>query len=153
VEDLRQEMEEWQQSLESNGMEHLPKYEEVEEAVTLLEQAVGELEELNELVGDLSDEIKNKPIYYTYDTRRKAGARWGRLSNGQVMARTALRSLAHSLAQAQEAEARDRLRPGDQDEVVEAGETPDWIMNLESALYQWEEGITTTEEVCFPGMY
>ena len=141
VEELRDEITEWQENLECNGMEHLPKYEDVSETALLLDQAVGELDTLNDLVGDLPDEIQNQKLDYTYDSRRKAWARWGRLSNGQVMAQVALEAGREALAAAQER--------ADEAET----DLPDQMEELEGALDAWEEGITTTEDVCFPGMY
>jgi len=49
IEGLKDEMEEWKESLEGANLEHLPKYEEVEQAVECLDQATQE---------DFSDTIK-----------------------------------------------------------------------------------------------
>ena len=141
VEELRDEITEWQENLECNDMDHLPKYEEVSEAAAQLDQAVDELDTLNNLVGELPDEIQNQRLDYTYDSRRKAWARWGRLSNGQVMAQVALEAGREALAAAQE--------KADEAET----DLPDQMGELEEALNSWEEAITTTQDVCFPGMY
>ena len=141
VEGLRDELTEWQESLESNDMEHLPKYEEVSETAMQLEQAVDELDTLNNLVGDLPDEIQNQMLDYTYDSRLKAGARWGRLYNGQVMAQTVLDAGRDALETAQ--------KKADEAET----DLPEQMEELEEALNSWEDAITTTQEVCFPGMY
>jgi len=141
VEGLRDELTEWQESLESNDMEHLPKYEEVSETAMQLEQAVDELDTLNNLVGDLPDEIQNQMLDYTYDSRRKAGARWGRLYNAQVMAQTVLDAGRDALETAQ--------KKADEAET----DLPEQMEELEEALNSWEDAITTTQEVCFPGMY
>ena len=141
VEELRDEITEWQEKLECNSMEHLPKYEEVSEAAAQLDQAVDELDTLNNLVGDLPDEIQNQMLDYTYDSRRKAWARWGRLANAQVMAQTVLDAGREALAAAQER--------ADEAET----DLPDQMGELEEALNSWEDAITTTQDVCFPGMY
>lgn len=44
---LKEEMDDWRGNLEDNGMDHLPKYEEVSECVDALEQLEGQLEDIN----------------------------------------------------------------------------------------------------------
>ncbi len=46
VEGLKEEINEWKDSLEGNGMEHLPKYEEVSECADALDSANDTLESL-----------------------------------------------------------------------------------------------------------
>ena len=40
IENLKDELQEWMDSLSSNNMEHMPKYEELSEAVDMLENAI-----------------------------------------------------------------------------------------------------------------
>src|SRR5215813_7323243 len=50
IESLRDEMQEWQSNMEGASMEHLPKYDEVTEAVDLLDNAYDDLDEAVESV-------------------------------------------------------------------------------------------------------
>lgn len=45
INELKDEMESWRDNMSSANMEHLPKYEEVDECVNELENALGELED------------------------------------------------------------------------------------------------------------
>lgn len=78
VDELKGEIEEWSESLESNNMEHLPKYEEVTEAKDALEAGLEALESIT--VPDFLEEIDAS---YTQDTRKKAQSRSYRLGNAQ----------------------------------------------------------------------
>jgi regulator of replication initiation timing len=76
IEELKTEMEEWKDSLESNNMEHLPKYDEVQEAYDALETGLDALQGIE--VPEFLEEIDAS---YTQDTRRKAQSRSYRLGN------------------------------------------------------------------------
>lgn len=109
IEALYSEMEEWASSLESNSMEHLPKYDEVEEARQYLETPKDTLEsfELPDGIGDIS-------LSYTQDTRRSAGSRSGRLSNATTAMDAALEEMTRIIDELTEKrdelqEARDEL--------------------------------------------
>lgn len=81
VSDLLEEMRTWQESLESNSMEHLPKYDEVSESVSALEQASdGQLDSLS-----IPEFLTAEAVSYTQDTRRSAESRSGRLDNAMRM--------------------------------------------------------------------
>jgi len=144
IEDLRDEMSEWQESLECNEMEHLDKYSEVEEAASALECALDELDPLKDLVDQLPDSIRDQVVEFTQDTRRKAWARWGRLANAQAMAEAAHMTLEIDLELDAAAEA-----DADEEPTMPEGQRDE----LEDALQSWESATRQTEDVCFPGMY
>ena len=73
---LKEEMEEWASNMESNSMEHLPKYDEVNETKDALENAHSGLELLT-----VPDALAKVMVTYTMDTRRKAQSRAARLDN------------------------------------------------------------------------
>lgn len=143
IEDLRDEMTEWQESLECNGMEHLDKHADVEAAASELDCALDEMGYLNDLVDLLPDSIKDQTVEFTQDTRRKAWARWGRLANAQAMAEAA-----HTALEINREVDDDREESGCAPVMAE-----DQRDELEEALASWESAIRQTEDVCFPGMY
>lgn len=55
LEDLQTQMGEWQENLEGNNMEHLPKYDEVQEAAEGLEQAN---DSIQEAANDLAEALE-----------------------------------------------------------------------------------------------
>jgi len=58
IEALKEEIEEWRDNLESNSMDHLPKYEEVSEAADNLDSAWGEIEDAKR---ELEEALEGKP--------------------------------------------------------------------------------------------
>jgi len=80
VEALTDELVEWRESLESNSMEHLPKYEEVSEASEYLENAHDTLESVM-----LPEAVEDLPVKTTQDTRRKATSRSYRAGNASAL--------------------------------------------------------------------
>jgi len=63
IEELKTEIEEWKENLESNDMDHLPKYEEVEECYSTLEDAELEtaVEEFISALESASEGVPAKP--------------------------------------------------------------------------------------------
>ncbi len=84
VEALYSEMEEWASNMESNSMESLPKYDEVEECRSALENPKDVLEgiELPEGIGEII-------VSFTQDTRKSASSRSARLGNALIALRDA----------------------------------------------------------------
>lgn len=154
IEELKDEMTEWQSSLESNSMEHLPKYDEVTEAVDALEAAVDALQSL-----DCPDCITDFPVSYTQDTRTSANSRPGRMSNARQELDAALAGANDWLEENPELEAND---PADEDSYDESLETitddavterEDQRGEVETFAQELEDAISELDNVSFPGMY
>ena len=58
IESLKDEMQEWADSLSSNNMEHLPKYDEVTECIDALENAISNIPDMPDLLPEMKDEVK-----------------------------------------------------------------------------------------------
>lgn len=144
IESLRDEMTEWAENMESNGMEHMPKYEEVNEAKEGLESACESLESID--ISDLPDAIREASASYT-EARpygRKPQPRWMRLSNAVSMlhcVKDALENAEEEANQAKvEAEENDENEPEDEVDFGEFGG-------------ELDEAIDHADGVSFPGMY
>jgi hypothetical protein len=154
VENLKEEMEEWANSLESNNMEHLPKYDEVTEAKDALENGLDGLQgiEVPEFLGDLD-------ASFTIDTRKKAQSRSYRLANA-MNAIDAAKCAAESWL-----EEHDELElPSEDDEPAEDDDgepiTQEMIEErdrqreaAEEFVNEVENAYAELENVSFPGMY
>jgi hypothetical protein len=150
VESLYEEIDEWGSNLESNNMEHLPKYEEVTEARDQLCNANDGLQGI-EVPEHLSDLEAN----YTQDTRRSAYSRSGRMSNA-LEALGAARDAAQAWL-----DDNDALEPDEQpEEGEETGPTQEEADErdaqrdaTEEFINELENAIGEAENVGFPGMY
>jgi chromosome segregation ATPase len=157
IEGLKDEMEEWASNLESNNMEHLPKYEEVNEAKDQLETAVDTLQGL-----EVPEHLEDLDARYTIDTRTSAQSRSGRLDNA-MNALNAAKDAAQAWLDEHEAlEATDTEDPDEladleaKDEVVTqemADEDAAQVEATEQFVNDLESAIGDAEGVSFPGMY
>lgn len=140
IESLRDEMTEWAENMESNNMEGLPKYEEVNEAKEALESACDSLDEVE--ISNLPDALRETEVSYT-EARpygRKPEPRWMRLSNCVSM----LRAAKDAVTAAEEAEtANEGQTDDDEQEEVDFGTIGNGI----------GDAIDYAESVSFPGMY
>jgi chromosome segregation ATPase len=157
IEELHGEMEEWASSLESNSMEHLPKYEEVDEARNALDGPKDELQSI-----DLPEEIAGVEVKYTQDTRQSANSRSGRLNNALDELRAAEAGLEEWLEdnpalEANEGEPVDvDPEDGPEEELVtqdEADAREELREKAQEALDTLQSQISELEGVSFPGMY
>jgi DNA repair exonuclease SbcCD ATPase subunit len=154
IEELKGEIEEWKDNLEGNNMEHLPKYEEVEEAYSALESAMDALDgiEVPECVGSES-------LTYTQDTRTSAQSRAGRLDNALNQLHAALGTAQAWLDENEELKVND---PEDEEEgdpdvpavtQEQADEREEQRSAVEKFINDLESAIGEAENVSFPGMY
>jgi len=141
VEDLREEIEEWKSSLEDNSMEHLPKFEELEECAGELE-AQDEIEtQAEELATALEEtpwaDLLDKKISYTnmQPYKGRGYPRWMRMSNSLAAMRAALEELGD-------------LTVPEGDEKADEQHT-----EIESAVQELEATCEQLEGVCFPSMF
>ena len=154
IEELKDEMTEWQSSLESNSMEHLPKYDEVTEAVEALEAAVDALQSL-----DCPDCITDFPVSYTQDTRTSANSRSGRMSNARQELDAALAGAQEWLEENEELTANDPEDEEDGDPDADAvteeqvDERASQRDEVETFAQELEDAINKLDNVSFPGMY
>lgn len=157
IEELHGEMEEWASSLESNSMEHLPKYEEVDEARNALDGPKDELQSI-----DLPEEIAGVEVKYTQDTRQSANSRSGRLNNALDELRAAEAGLEQWLEDNPALEANEgepvEVDPedGPEEELVtqdEADAREELREKAQEALDTLQNQISELESVSFPGMY
>lgn len=125
IEELHTEMEDWASNMEGNSMEHLPKYDEVNEAKDALESPKDELEGL-----DLPEEVSGVEVSYTQDTRQSANSRSGRLNN-----------------------ALDELRAAEAGLDSEVERLEELLEKAREAKDTLEAQISELESVNFPGMY
>ena len=144
---LKEEMQEWQESLESNNMEHLPKYDEVQEAVNALESASDTLEgiEFPECLSDVD-------VTWHEDTRKSATSRSARMSNAYNAldaAKCAAEILLETMTEPEEGD--DEAEAAESDEDREARESN--IEAVELFISDLESALGDLEGVSFPGMY
>lgn len=158
VESLKEEMGDWKDSLESNSMEHLPKYEEVSECADCLEAALDILEMI-EAPSPLSDGAAN----YTRDTRQSAGSRSGRLGNAQNALEAAKSAAEGWLDDNPELTVVERDEEDEDNEgTLGEDETYDQAdadqrdsdrSEAETFVEQLQEALDELDNVSFPGMY
>lgn len=138
IESLHSEMEEWQQSLEGAGMDHLPKYDEVAECVDTLDTARDCIEEAARAFGEMPEALRAKLITYTIDTRRKARSRNAQRSN-----------ICNGLWAV-----KDWLDGfGDFEEATGEEGTDDQIDEFETLRDQLGDGLDSLENAEFPSMF
>lgn len=94
VSELQDEMESWKDSLESNEMEHLPKYEEVEQCYTALEEGNEALDQFDDLY--LPSDIADQEATYVYSKPygRKPMSRADRLAEALAVLELLIDALA-----------------------------------------------------------
>jgi chromosome segregation ATPase len=154
VEELKDEMEEWASNLESNSMEHLPKYDEVNEAKEALESAVDALQSI-----DTPEFITDLEVKFTRDTRQSANSRSGRLDNARNELDAALSGAQAWLDDNEELEANDPADPDSYDENEETvtdeavTERNDEREAVQTFVDELESAISELDNVSFPGMY
>lgn len=155
VQDLKQEIEDWKSSLESNNMEHLPKYEELEECYGYLETASDALEGV-----EPPECVQGVSANFTIDTRTSANSRSGRLQNAMNALDAAKSSCEAWLDENEELEATD-TEDEDAPKEGEAGfvsdddvsEREQQRSDVEEFQNELENAYSELENVGFPGMY
>lgn len=146
VQDLLEQMEEWASNLESNNMEHLPKYEEVCEARDTLQNAIDSLEGI-----EVPEAVDGVEVTYTIDTRHSARSRGGQMSN-------ALAALDAAKSAAQDWLDSDDGAELDHDPENPESPTEEEVDERQAACDKVEgfindNGYCEAEGVSFPGMY
>lgn len=147
ITDLKDELQEWQSNLEGNGMEHLPKYDEVTEAADSLENVETELENAaSELISAL-DKHENKSIRALLDDsiewsefqpyKGRSYSRADRCSNAIAPLQCAADHIKSEIAELVE------------DHGVKEDDTQEVFSYAEEVETQCEEA----ESICFPGMF
>lgn len=165
IEGLKDEMDEWKSNMESNSMEHMPKYDEVSECYDALEQVYDKLEEVD--LGELPDGAGDRQITYTVMSPygRKGEPRWMRLANAEAMISAAKDGLETVRDEASEkpecACSEDNADAdgeyGDHHELdcplyCEDGDEPDGA-DWDTPIDALEEATGECGNVNFPGMY
>lgn len=152
VEELKGEIEEWQQNLEGNNMEHLPKYEEVSECLSGLEAGLDSLEGI-----DFPECLEGIDVTYTHDTRISSQSRSTRLSNALNGLHASKDAADNWLSENEALEADDAEGyDGDPDDFVteEMAEERDTQRSaVEEFINEMDNAISELENVSFPGMY
>lgn len=137
LDDLRDDMTEWRDNLESGGLEHTDKYQAVSEAADALESICSEMESACEA---LLEALKDHPVLdieIDVSTMRPYGrspARWLRLENATSPVQAALGKLCVEIPEPTKGEETK------ENEIYEA---------LEDVQSQLDE----CRNVSFPGMY
>lgn len=154
IESLKEEIGEWRDNLEGNGMEHLPKFDEVSEAADALENIVDTLDGVE--VPDCLDEAASMASFI--DTRRSAQSRAGRMSNAIIALQAAADIARQWLDENEELEVVEEEEGEDCDGVEkitqkQVDERQEQREAVEEFADQIEEAIGEAESVCFPGMY
>lgn len=112
IESLKDEMSEWRDNMESNGMENVPKFEEVSECADALENIHSEIENACESLEEALDKSTDPALKALLDARVKyieqqpygrGAARWIRLDNAVTPMRVAMESIATALDKTNEA--------------------------------------------------
>ena len=142
IEALKDEMEEWKDSLDDAGMDHLDKYAEVEEAFDVLENAQNELEEAVaafEGCGALADTLAQEVSYSVSNNYgKKSDPRWMRCGNVVAGLEAAQEALSNMLCSGF----------GDTSGIGE-----DDLATLQDYVGTLEEQTGNLDSICFPGMY
>jgi cysteinyl-tRNA synthetase len=149
VEELKGEIEEWRDNMESNNMEHMPKFEEVSECYDALEQLLdGELDSV-----EVPEFLQDLPVTYTQDTRRSSTSRASRLGNAESELDAAAARVREWLEDNETLEANDN---SDDTEIVteaDVQERDDQREQAEELADKLEELVGQFGDVNFPGMY
>lgn len=145
IECLRDEMTEWAENMEGNGMEHMPKYDEVNEAKESLESSCESLESVD--ISTLPDAIRETSVSYTeaLPYGRKPQPRWMRLSNCVSM----LHAVKDVISAAEDESLQEKVDAEEADENEEETEEA----NFGEIDNYIDEAIDYAEAVSFPGMY
>lgn len=149
VEELRDEITEWQENMESNNMEHMPKYDEVTECKDALDNMLdGELDSI-----DCPEFLQDLEVRYTQDTRASATSRAARLGNAENEFSAARARVEEWLEDNEALEENDDEDAGEivtEDDVREREEQRDAAQEFLSTLENIEGMFS---DVSFPGMY
>jgi hypothetical protein len=152
VEELKNEMEEWAESLESNSMEHLPKYDEVTEAKDALEAGLDTLQGI-----EVPEFLESIDASYTQDTRRKAQSRSYRLGNATNAIEAAKDAANSWLEENDELELMsdaDAIEDGAEEVTQEmVDERRSQRDDAEQFASEVENALGELENVSFPSMY
>lgn len=153
VESLKEEIEEWKSNLECNNMEHLPKYEELEECHGYLEGACDDFEGI-----DFPECLSDVPVCYTQDTRQQAASRSGRLGNAQnalYAAKEAGEAWLEENPELTVVEDEEDVDPASGETVSqdEADQREQDRSAVEEFVNEMDYALGELDYVCFPGMY
>jgi hypothetical protein len=152
IEALKEEIEGWKDSLESNNMEHLPKYEEVEECYNTLETALDALQGI-----EVPDFLEGEAVTYTQDTRQQAQSRSGRMGNAENALSAAKDGAQSWLDENDELEVMDdadKIEDGEEEVTQEeVDERQAQREKCEEFVNELEQAIDELGNVSFPGMY
>lgn len=132
VSELSSEMQEWRDNMSSNNMEHLPKYDEVEQAADALEQIESELSSADD---DYQKAMEGVP------EDRKVQVML--ITKGYISRATRASNAATLLHRAAEVI----------QEMAEKEQDPDKKVDLETLQGELEDQAQELENVEFPGMY
>ena len=153
--DLKDEIEQWKESLECAGMDHLDKYGELEECHSYLEQATYGLEDSGLLEGwknvaALLPHMDVPELELTQDTRRCASSRSYRLDNARRFAEAVSDYLTDEFLRDWDDDASRNFLTEYKDATEEQEEA---VEELRDQFYEWKNGIAALDDVFFPGMY
>lgn len=156
VESLKEEIGEWRDNMEGNGMEHLPKFDEVSECADAMESALDTLEGIN-----FPECLSNVTVNYTQDTRQSAQSRNGRLSNALAALYASKEAGEAWLEENPELEQVETVEEGGPDDLMEnqttdeeaVGERETQRGEVEEFINEMDNAISELENVSFPGMY
>lgn len=153
---LKEEITEWKENLEGNGMDHLPKFEEVSECADAMETVMDALDGL-----EFPEHLQDLEVSYTQDTRQSANSRNGRLANALSQIDAARSAVEQWLEDHETLEANE----GEEIEVDEDGPLEDRVTEADAAereeqrdaaqelLDELVTAYDNAEGVSFPGMY
>lgn len=154
VEGLKEEIEEWHGNMESNGMDHMPKYEELQECLDALEAGWSELETVgDELVSAIAnaeawaDELGTTLTYYTSSPYgRRSPSRALRLSNSCAPINCGLGEIEDWEVVADTWKASER-------NGVSAKDAQTQLVTIIVAADELQQAIQELDNVEFPGMF
>ena len=141
IEELKSEIEDWKDSLSSNNMEYLPKYEALEECFGDLEATLGYLESI-----EVPEFLEETEVVYTQDTRTSAQSRNSRLSN----ALNALDTVKDA-AEAWMNENRDLDESASTKEDVDIRESE--RCSVDEFINDMDTVISNANDISFPGLF
>lgn len=141
LESLKEEMEEWKGNMESNSMEHLPKFEEVSECCDNLETIVDELSNI-EWPDEFDDDVTYSETFPA--NKRRGPSRNTRCQNAFAAIEASVAALEAANGEAKSGEADDAVE-ADTDEDGDVWEFDDVIGEIQGALDNGEPD--------FPGMF
>lgn len=145
IEELHGEMEEQCDNMESNEMEHLPRYETISQTRDSLDEAMQYAQEAQSEITNMRSDVQSFKVEYTQDERKAAWSRPGRRDNIDSLLAGIIESIDEKMGEIEDTDFNEDEAKEEEAESIKC-ELDEIRQSIESAQ-------SSLQEAEFPGMF